>query len=112
MNYANQYQVNFTGVNKKVAPDNNEQFLIMRWDVMTKAFKILTTPSERFLYLYLMKFRGLEQQKKNLWLSPTDFEETFGVALRSYKTARKGLEEKGFLKRIESNLFVFDPLPE
>lgn len=111
MNYANQYQVSFTGVNKKVAPDNNEQFLIMRWDVMTKAFKILTTPSERFLYLYLMKFRGLEQVGQNLWLSPADFGETFGVSLPSYKTARKNMEEKGFLKKVKGNLLLFDPLP-
>ena len=111
MNYANQYQVSFTGVNKKVAPDNNEQFLIMRWDVMTKAFKILTTPIERFLYLYLMKFRGLEQVGQNLWLSPADFGETFGVSLPSYKTARKSMEEKGFLKKVKGNLLLFDPLP-
>ena len=112
MNYANQYQISFRGVNEKVAPKKDEQFLIIKWDIITEAFKRLTTPSERFLYLYLLKFRGMEQDNRTLWLSPTDFEATFGVSLRAYKEARKSLENKGFLKKIGGNLFVFVPLPE
>lgn len=112
MNYANQYQISFSGVNKIVAPEKDEQFLIMKWDVLEEAFKKLMNPSERFLYLYLLKFRGMEQTNQNLWLSPTDFEATFGVSLRAYKEARKSLENKGFLKKIGGNLFVFVPLPE
>lgn len=112
MNYANQYQISFKGVNKIVAPEKDEQFLIIKWDVLEKAFKKLTTPSERFLYLYLLKFRGMEQENRTLWLSPTDFEATFGVSLPSYKTARKSLENKRFLRKEKGNLLVFDPLPE
>ena len=47
MNYANQYQISFSGVNKIVAPEKDEQFLIMKWDVLEQAFKKLTNPSER-----------------------------------------------------------------
>lgn len=112
MNYANQYQISFSGVNKIVAPEKDEQFLIMKWDVLEEAFKKLMNPSERYLYLYLLKFRGMEQTNQNLWLSPTDFEATFGVSLPSYQRARASLEKKGFLKRIKGNLLLFDPLPE
>lgn len=112
MNYANQYQISFKGVNKIVAPEKDEQFLIIKWDILEQAFKRLVNPSERFLYLYLLKFRGMEQTNQNLWLSPTDFEATFGVSLRAYKEARKSLENKGFLKKIGGKLFVFVPLPE
>ena len=112
MNYANQYQISFKGVNKIVAPEKDEQFLIIKWDILEQAFKRLVNPSERFLYLYLLKFRGMEQTNQNLWLSPTDFEVTFGVSLPSYQRARKSLEKKGFLKVIKGNLLLFDPLPE
>ena len=112
MNYANQYQISFKGVNKIVAPEKDEQFLIIKWDILEQAFKRLVNPSERFLYLYLLKFRGMEQTNQNLWLSPTDFEATFGVSLPSYQRARKSLEKKGFLKVIKGNLLLFDPLPE
>lgn len=112
MNYANQYQISFKGVNKIVTPEKDEQFLIIKWDILEQAFKRLVNPSERFLYLYLLKFRGMEQTNQNLWLSPTDFEATFGVSLPSYQRTRKSLEKKGFLKVIKGNLLLFDPLPE
>ena len=112
MNYANQYQISFRGVNEKVSPKKDEQFLIIKWDIITEAFKRLTTPSERFLYIYLLKFRGMEQENRTLWLSPTDFEANFGVSLPSYKTARKSLENKGFLEKEKGNLYVFNPLPK
>ena len=34
MNYANQYQISFKGVNKIVAPEKDEQFLIIKWDIL------------------------------------------------------------------------------
>jgi hypothetical protein len=112
MNYANQYQISYKGVNKKVSPQGSDNFLMINWDVLTQAYAKLTTPSERFLYLYLLKFRGLEAQNKTLQLSPTDFESVFGVSLRSYKLARASLEEKNFLRKTSGNCFIFDPLPE
>lgn len=56
--------------------------------------------------------KWMEQTGKTLWLSPTDFETTFGVSLPSYKTARKNLENKRFLRKEKGNLLVFDSLPE
>lgn len=53
MNYANQYQISFKGVNKIVAPEKDEQFLIIKWDILEQAFKNLLIRVKDFcIYIF------------------------------------------------------------
>ena len=111
MNYANQYQISFLGVNDQVAPKNGEQFFYIKQDAITNACKQLTF-NELRLFLYLLSQRGYEQTGKPLWLSPAAANNNVGLAPQSYRDAKTGLIKKGFLVSMSANCFKFIPCPE
>ena len=99
-------RVDLSQVQKNIAPLNDEQKIIISTFVLNKALQDLTH-SELKLFFYLIEHA--DNTTTTFSLSPTKIQKEIGLSIRSYKNAKIGLYQKGYLIKMPGDYFYFSP---
>lgn len=108
-NYKNQITIKNISVEKIKHIEGVEESYLqwLQWDAIMTCMSLLSG-NEFKLYMYLLKWAG----KTYYNFSPVDIYRQLGFKKDTARSARKTLEEYGFLTLVKNGIYTFDPLPE
>lgn len=108
-NYANQKTVKITNINSIYSDESSGELFLhsVKWKYIQAAKKILTD-SGFVVWLYFLKWSGIEQKD----FSPAQIKEEFGISENGARNGFEDLMRKGYISKIEDkkNLYIFTPV--